>query len=80
MSHMTGVRDGRGLPDNTVGLALLGGPNFCLSAHHAELQVVMTIASLARNTASVSLSDIVARLSSVEPQGPCPRRVASWGS
>jgi hypothetical protein len=48
-----GVRDGRALPHTTVGLALL--------AHHAELQVVMTLASLACKTASVSLSAIVAR-------------------
>jgi hypothetical protein len=69
---VTGARAGHGLPDKTVGLALLGGSNFCLSAHHAEQQVVMTLASLARKTASVSLSDIVARFAIGGASGAVP--------
>jgi len=66
------VRDGRCLPDSSVGLALLGSPNFALSAHHAELQVVMTLASLACKTASVSLSAIVARFAIGGASGAVP--------
>jgi hypothetical protein len=76
---VTGARDGRGLPDNTVGPALFCGPNVCLSTHHAELQVVMTFASLARKTASVSLSDIVARFAVGGASGAVPQKAREWG-